>query len=237
VYTSSHAPLVERWFLPTLPDEFDARLHRHEQIGEEHRYGSAEFNRATLLKVDAIAAACERLDGEAFVFSDVDIQFFRPLREELLAVLGDLDVAFQRNALDGEINSGFLICRSGPRSLAFWREVRRLMLADPARHDQDAVNLLLQPGLWHVGRAALRRVPRLSPLVRGLSSPYRTLRWTWLPDTYFCPGLRSFQAWTEASALELPPGIALHHANFCVGVEAKMRQLAAVAAQVAAGPE
>jgi hypothetical protein len=142
LYTPSHEALAKEWFLPSLGDHYDLRVARQAQNGasDDHRYGTQAFNRTTLAKVELIIQAIDDNHDDVFVFSDVDIQFFEPAREALEASIRGRDIAFQQNQLNGEINSGFFICRGNARTRRLWERVREVMRDRPEWNDQDALN-------------------------------------------------------------------------------------------------
>lgn len=100
--------------------------------------------------------------GEWVLFTDADLQFFSPFRLALSswkrhACAANLDLLFMReqscvltNMADGEVNSGLYLCRCSERTLQFFKEVLRRLVADPKMSgyppylDQYHVNMLLQ---------------------------------------------------------------------------------------------
>ena len=157
LYTPSHEVLAKEWFLPSLRDDYDLHVEPQAQCGAEaeHRYGTAAFNRTTLAKVDLILQAIEDTWNDIFAFSDVDIQFFQPSRKALLASIRGRDIAFQQNQINGEINTGFFVCRGNERARCLWTGVKDLMKHHPEWNDQDALNhALFRPSPFHNSRSA-----------------------------------------------------------------------------------
>ena len=74
-YSPSHIPLLEKHFLPSIPDGFDVVLRKHPQVCETGAYASSNWSAATKNKIPLILEAIER-ETEPFVFSDVDIRFY-----------------------------------------------------------------------------------------------------------------------------------------------------------------
>jgi len=132
--------------------------------------------------VEYIAAHC----GEWAVFSDADLQFFPAFPRALAAWRrhmrqGALDLLFMReqqcflsDIKDGEVNSGFYICRCSSRTLLFFEEVLARLRYDPKMGgyppylDQYYVNVLLHD--------------------RGLASGDKAaefgVRWDYLPEAH-----------------------------------------------------
>jgi len=51
------------------------------------------------------------------------------------------------------------------------------------------------------------------------------IKWRFLPDNFFCPGLVNSGYWEPGQSLPIPQNIIMHHANWSVGVENKIAQL------------
>lgn len=242
LYTPSHEVLAKEWFLPSLRDDYDLHVEPQAQCGAEaeHRYGTAAFNRTTLAKVDLILQAIEDTWNDIFAFSDVDIQFFQPSRKALLASIRGRDIAFQQNQINGEINTGFFVCRGNERARCLWTGVKDLMKHHPEWNDQDALNhalfrhlpSIIQDQLLHpvtqrrLAAIAIRGIAmhRIAYILPVFSNEF-SVRWRYLPIEFFTTGMKRGTDWEPGQDLKIPKGIVMHHANFCVGVEAKVQQL------------
>ena len=97
VYSSSHEPLLNEWFLPSLPAGFELETHRCDAV-HGGGYLEPEWSRVIVHKADVVIDAIRRFRGEYFVYSDVDVQFFGATPEDLLAAVGDADGAFQNDS-------------------------------------------------------------------------------------------------------------------------------------------
>jgi hypothetical protein len=250
LYTPSHEVLAEEWFLPSLRDDYDLRVESQAQRGPkaDHRYGTAAFNRTTLAKVELILQAIEDNWNDPFVFSDVDVQFFQPTREALDASIRGRDISFQQNQINGEINTGFFACRGNERTRSLWAGVKATMRDHPEWNDQDALNHLmfrrypallqkhlLQPITQHrLAPLALRGLPthRVAHVLPFFHNEFG-VRWRYLPIEFFTTGMKRGTDWQPGQDLRIPKGIVMHHANFCVGAEAKIQQLKEVRRLVA----
>lgn len=253
LYTPTHEVLAREWFLPTLQDNYEVRLSQVEQVGspEQHQFGTGEFNRTTLRKVGLTLSAIEENWDDVFVMSDVDIQFFRPTERILREAVKDRDIVFQQNQANGEINAGFFVCRGNARTRLLWTAVQDTLRERTDWNDQDALNHLIFRWLprpfgllpfnhwaqYHLCGFAERglpahRVAHLLPLFRNKFG----LRWRYLPREFFLKGLSSRGNWEPGEKMRLPKDIVMHHANFCLGVDAKIEQLRAVSASVAGRP-
>ena len=242
LYTPSHEALAKEWFLPSLLDDYDLHVARQPQdgAGDDHRYGTPAFNRTTLAKVELIIQAIRDNWDDVFLFSDVDIQFFQSVRGALDKAILGRDVAFQQNQLNGEINSGFFVCRANVRTQRLWERVREVMQRNPAWNDQDALNhvmlqqvpaglrdRLLSPVTQRrLAAAAMRGLAmhRVAHVLNLFPNEFG-VQWRYLPIEFFTTGMTRGTDWEPGQDLRLPRRIAMHHANFCVGVEAKAQQL------------
>lgn len=209
-FTPSHRPLLEQHFLPSLPAEFMHDKLRPKQIEQRSvtgEFGSSGFQATCLDKVDVILEAL-RTETEPFLFSDVDVRFYGPVVDDLLKCLGDADMAFQWDGPRGRECTGFMVLRPSPKLLRFWENVGDRMV-DKDMMDQDAVHTELDwAKKWH-GDKLIKTVI--------------------LPERYWTFG-RNDKHWKPGMRVNPPADMLVHHANWTVGVENKLRLLEAVAA-------
>lgn len=203
VYSGSHEALFRDWFAGTLADDFDVEFRRTEQLCESAYFMNVGWVRAVSAKVDFLVETIRGLpEGEAFVFSDVDVQWFGPAAGLLAeADAAGADMLFQEDA-GGEFCTGFFLCRAGERTERFWRAVLGLM----RRHtigDQKGARLALERGL-----------------VPGVRVGH-------LPRSFWGPGptREGTEGWVPGEPLDPPADIVMHHANWTFGVGNKARQL------------
>lgn len=220
IVSPSHRTIYDEWFRPSLQDRFQLNVRFIDQIGDrqEHHCGTAAFNRTMLAKATLMLTAIEQNMGDVFIYSDVDIQFFRAATAAIDEAIAEHDVACQLDAplqmartvhpdFSGHLCAGFLVCRASAATLALWRDVLRYLEARPDRHDQHALNDLLN-GM--TGR------PRPNP---------HGVRWRYLPAPFFGPGPQLSSAWEPGQPLVVPDAPILHHANWTIGVANKVAQL------------
>jgi Exostosin family/Nucleotide-diphospho-sugar transferase len=138
-YTQSHKILFDNWFSKTVVDlEIDATFGEQEcATGSYYQDG---WKKTTMKKVDIFIKACQENMNDIFVFSDVDIQFFGPIKEALLQELGDADIAIQ-NDYKGGLCSGFFICRGNERTLRMFQSMKQN--ESKYLEDQYALNMNL----------------------------------------------------------------------------------------------
>jgi len=78
IYSKYNEKLKDEWFLPSLNDEFELVFKEAKSFGGE--YQTDGFREAVLEKSDLIINAIKENMGGLFVYSDVDIQFFKPIK-------------------------------------------------------------------------------------------------------------------------------------------------------------
>src|SRR5574343_1401962 len=124
IFTPSHRVMYENHFLPSLPKyEFESIPTEIPQVCAKCHFYTQGWSQTCFRKVELFIKACEENMGNIFVFSDVDIQFFGPLKETLLNELGNCDIAVQ-NDTGPYYCSGFFICRGNERTLAMFNSMK-----------------------------------------------------------------------------------------------------------------
>mmetsp|Transcript_33919 Transcript_33919/g.90946 ORF Transcript_33919/g.90946 Transcript_33919/m.90946 type:complete len:282 (+) Transcript_33919:49-894(+) len=121
-YDGSFKPLRDR-MVGSLPDELEVREDFIEDLGVmKNRAGGGVPT--YLYKAQKIKDALDAVeDGEVFLFCDVDIQFFAPVREVVEKCMEGVDLVLQREFEDIGVNIGFLAIRNTPASHAFWAHI------------------------------------------------------------------------------------------------------------------
>ncbi len=197
IYTPSHAVLKDNWFLPSIQDDFDLVVEFHDQTCPSANYMHAGWTRTTIKKVELIIRAIEENWGKIFIFSDVDIQFFAPIQNQIEQLMENKDMVIQKNHSNGMLCSGFFACRGNEKTLNLWQDAHKLMLNNQKISDQRALN------------SCLRK-----------NNKYN-VAWGYLPNTFFNPG----RIWGPGKRLAIPNNIVIHHANWTRGIKNKIAQL------------
>jgi hypothetical protein len=215
VWSESHKVLKDDWFLPSIKDDFEIHLEESPAHGSG-TYQAPDWTEAVLHKSNTIVHAIEENMGDIFVYSDVDIQFFKPVKEHLLEAIRDKDIVCQKNDPANTLCTGFFVARCNEAVLNLWTRVRDLIPKE--RRDQGMFNQLVTEN--------------------------KNIRWGYLPDVFFGAGMgylrpRSWLVnigerlgalerdpqWVPGMPLKIPPGIVMHHANWTIGIERKVSQL------------
>jgi len=230
--TPSLKVLRDEWFIPSLKDDFhvvESQVDQHCPIGT---FMSDGWRKVTQEKARFLVKAVKDNMGEAFLYSDVDIQFFRPVKNSLQTILKSQDMAIQRDTPWGTLCSGFMACRANERTLRLFSDIADMFDHDQNGSDQAFLNhLLLRDVRWaRSPETTLCRPPRLiSALMRVVGANFIRnrygIRWVYLPSVYFSGGTDTGRQWSPGDVLPVPDGIALHHANWTCGVENKISQL------------
>lgn len=204
LYTPSHEVLKDQFFLPSLQDDFELVFEFCEQMCPSAKFMTKGWTDTTIRKVDLIIRAIQENWGSLFIFSDVDIQFFCPIKDTLLKLIQDKDIIIQKNTPDGVLCTGFFVCRGNEKTLRLWQDVKKVMEHNDLNSDQNSFN---------------RCIKR-----RSKKNPYNIV-WGYLPDTFFGGGTLTGCTWNPGMSLPIPQGIMMHHANWTKGIKNKIAQL------------
>ncbi len=204
-YTPSHEILYTNYFLPSfnmygLNKKCNLQVAVFEQECEKASYMANGWNSTMMRKVDLILDTIKNHYGELFVYADTDIQFFKSFNAQ--TYLKEKDIVLQRNQKRNKrVCAGFFIAKANDAVYNLWQSVKEQMTQDPKLDDQE-------------------------PLNRALRNAALNISWDLLPNTFFNPALYTgAQRWNPGIELVLPSKIILHHANWTVGLDNKIKQL------------
>lgn len=197
-YSPSHKRLLQDHFLPSLPSDLEPHLLEltaQHGSGVFHEDGFSEACREKLAYL--CEALAENMNGEPFLFSDVDVRFYSgKLAHTLLASVNTVDIAFQNDG-PGGCCTGFMVVRPNKSTES---------LFDKA--------WLRTGGVWddqQITAQVLRET--------GFRSYLK------LPNTFWTYGLQEGKRWEPGMRLNPPDGILMHHGNWTLGLENKDRLL------------
>ena len=227
--TPSHRIMEDDWFRPSFKDDCPLEvLHSGKVEQTNGLWSSPSFNTAIYDKTKFIMQQVAKNQGNMLLWADVDIQFFAPVIPKLEELMGDNDMIFQRDChLYEEICTGFFVTKCTRKTLAFWYLAYLLVISKKyliwltrgkflykyinMMNDQRAVNVLL--GIFAKPPIGKRRKNILG------------IRWQYLPDMFYCPGVNYSQIWKPGDTLNLPENMLIHHANWTLGIDHKIAQL------------
>jgi len=147
-YSDSHEVLLEKYFLPSFEKtnkDIELKIKKINQKCKSGDYMSDGWYEAMINKVDYILESIEETWGGLFVHSDCDVQFFKPIKEDLISQLGDKDFAAQDDG--GEMCCGFFICKSNDRTKKLFENVKKEM--NEKFNDQQATNKIINKYASH----------------------------------------------------------------------------------------
>jgi hypothetical protein len=200
-FTDTHKIFLDT-FIESFPFEenFDLEIKYFPQECNKGVFESDGWDRTMKKKIEYILYSLEQTnDGDIFIHSDIDIQFFSNIKEDLLSYLSikEVDILFQRDDFrkNSEICMGFFVCKSNERTKSFFKYVYDNL--NNYKNDQIAVNNLIH------------------------SFP---IKYDLLPEKYYTVGLRN-GLWNGQENIIVPEDILLHHANFTIGIQNKLNLL------------
>lgn len=138
-YTESHKPFYDNYFSKTIEDLEVVGISGDQECPTGSYYQDG-WKKTTMKKVDVFIQACVENQGKTFVYSDVDIQFFGPLKQTLIYELSDFDIAIQNDYLGG-MCSGFFVCKGNERTLKMFQSMKDN--ESSYLEDQHALNMNL----------------------------------------------------------------------------------------------
>lgn len=212
--TPSHEILKKEWFLATLRDPYEVIFESYGQECLSGEYKSEGWKNMMSKKVDLVLHAIRENWGTVFIYSDVDVQFFARLSEPLLKLVqSDIDMLIQRDSPQGTLCAGFFVCRGNSKTLALWEDIKKSLELrnDENLDDQDFLNKQL------IRKTFMGFRPWIGNSCK--------IKWRFLPNEFFNGGTLTGKQWSPGMSLLLPKKIVLHHANWTVGVENKIKQL------------
>lgn len=112
-YTDSHSNLFEKYFIPSMKDDFEIISKCGKQISSDGNYFTEGFSETTKDKISFLLENLSTIKENEFVlFCDVDIVFLRPI-EKYLNSYYEYDMVFQEG--HGGLNTGFFIMKNNEK--------------------------------------------------------------------------------------------------------------------------
>lgn len=200
-YTPSHEFFFKNFLLPTARREYEivSRCEDH-QFCESAEFESTGWRETQYNKVLFWIQAIKDNMGELILCVDTDIQFFGPTKSLLIKTMGRNDLLYQRNNDKGDICSGLFVCRCSYKTLNIFEIVAKRLksiMDINGGGEQYVMQDLFKEG-WH-------------GLKIGMLNR----------SQFWCPGIH----YKKTSSLDIPSDILIHHANWTIGVENKIKQL------------
>lgn len=197
-FTDSHRVFLP-FFLDSFPfeDGLNLEIKYFPQECENGEYHSNGWKKTMERKVEYILYSLENTnDGEYFIHSDIDIQFFGKIKNDLETLVKntDKDILFQNDGI--QVCMGFFICRKNEKTFNFFKKI--LSELHNHRDDQYAANYFLNE---------------------------MNIFYDKLPERYYTIGIQHGVWDGNLTDFYVPNDILMHHANFTVGVDNKIKLL------------
>ncbi|MBN3040290.1 MAG: hypothetical protein JW867_04115 [Candidatus Omnitrophica bacterium] len=215
-YSPSHERIKDEWFLKTLKDDYEIDIRRCEQKGSG-RYRTKGWAETILFREDMVIEAIKENWGRIFVYSDIDVQFFKKTEPILVDAINNFDIVLQKDDPQNNACLGFFVARANKETLNFFDLLRKRVLKEG--RDQVLANRILKDYNL-AGVISFKNI--IKGLFKGLLNRFN---YGLLPDVFFSGGTFSGKIWQPGMDLSIPKDIVLHHANWTVGVDNKILQL------------
>lgn len=143
-YTDSHQQLLNDWFLPSFNEtnkNMELIITKFDQQCKSGVYMSDGWMKSMHDKVDLIIRGIEENWNEYFIHADCDIQFFGDIEKDIFEQIENEDIlGIDDNPIDrnSEICCGFLVCKGNDKTLSVFKKVKELMSGQ--YHDQFVFN-------------------------------------------------------------------------------------------------
>ena len=202
IVTPQFERLLTDYFLPSIQDDFEVVMRKLPEECPSGIFQSEGWGLVMLHKLEVLKEAIqENANGQVFIYSDVDIIFFKPVLQRCLELLGDLDFLVQQGWPQHALCAGFFVMRGNEKTYRLICEAESLLIKDRALNDQTAI----------------RQVARLMR---------KEISWAFLPADEFPNGRRVLTDrigyYSPSSTIALPRSIVLFHANCCIGLDLKI---------------
>lgn len=214
-YTDSHTEYLCKYFLPSLKDNFELVINKKQQLSSTGEYMDSGWIDTMYYKVDTILEAINEnmADRNLFIHSDIDVQFFGQIRDEILSCAKNYDIVFQKGARS--INNGFFACYASKKTLNFWLDVKNIM-KEKNIHDEQASKMLLGlPTNYHDDN---------NNAYKKFNNKYN-IRWRYLSPKKFVGGQYCVESFESQKLVNPPITTLMHHATSTIGFNNKIKQL------------
>jgi len=193
-FSDSHDILFKNYFKPSIDkiDEYDLVVEKFDQIGISGAYFENGWKESMLQKLKFLVKTVNECWGDCFVFSDADVIFIDKTKNFLIKNLGDKDAAFQFDY--NGLCAGFFIMKSSQKTLDFLNKCIDTYDDYPDFDDQNVMRV-----------------------------HEKMLNYKLLPEEIFnISMINGGSVWDGELNLEIPKNIIAFHANWAIGVKAKI---------------
>jgi len=241
--TQSQKILKDNWFLSTIQDDFDIRIKMFDRGADNQQekvYGSLEFNKMMFQKAELIIEAIKENWNNVFIYSDIDVQFFKPFKKYIVKLIRNYDIRFQKDSPYGTTCAGFFVCKGNEKTLKIFTHVKKILEEISFSKDDQAVlnDLMFNSSnkvpefIRNLKRSIGNRIKlsnKLRNYLHTLTAPLLpnsyNVKWGYLPIEFYSGGSLTGELWKPGMELSIPKKIILHHANWTISLENKIVQL------------
>lgn len=198
LFSESHTVFLP-WFhsIETVEPTIPIIYHKVEQKSASAEYLSDGWHDTMKDKILYIIDIINNTSDEWFIYSDIDVQFFKPILGSGSEILAHNDIVLQNDY--ASICAGFFYCKINDRTKELFKTVLLNMSDYP--DDQTCINDIL----------INKKIPML--------------QYSLLPEEYFTYGLCGRGIWNNKDTFKVPSNMIIHHANYAIGIENKLKLL------------
>jgi hypothetical protein len=202
-FSDSHKTMYEDYFKPSLrklysKDEVTISGCFHQQTTHDGMFMSPGWLDSMDIKLDTIITAINDNKNSWFIFSDCDVQFFKPFVEDLQNELQDADIVCQNDC--DSLCAGFFACKGNDKTLSLFQTIKQ--------NFKQLVN----------DQVALNKFSHLVSYKLLDKKKYYTIG-------NFFKNIDGTHNWDNQTNIIPPVEILVHHANYVKGVNNKLKLL------------
>lgn len=210
-YSDSHKQMYDDFFKSSIrslytKDEVLIKGVYHRQTTTSGDFMSRGWLDSMDIKLNVILEALEENSGKSFIFSDCDIQFFKPFVHIINDELKDCDIVCQEDR--GSLCAGFFGCNSNEKTKKLFSIIKENFRA--MVNDQVALNNFKD--LVNYKFLDVKQFFTIGNVFENTSGTY---------------------IWDNITNIKPPREIIMHHANYVIGTDNKIKLLKMIKANEA----
>lgn len=212
-FSDSHKEMYERYFIQSLrklytKDEVKVVAAYHPQTTQSGSFMTPGWLDSMDIKLRLISEALEQ--ESQFIFADCDIQFFRSFVSDIVEQLKSVDMVFQEDR--ESLCAGFFGCNSNERTKQLFTSIHTHFRS--LVNDQVALNNFKDTITYKL-------LDKEQYYTIGNFFENKNDTFVWNNLTYIIPS----NIWDNTTNIIPPKNIVMHHANYVIGTENKLKLL------------
>lgn len=208
-YTKSHVAFKDIWVSSLIDENIEMVIKEFPQECKSGKLFSDGWQAAMLRKVDMVLEAIQANWGDVVIYSDIDVEFFKPISKKIMELMVNKDLVIQRDTPSGMVCAGFFAFRANERTQSLWQGIRNYMITHNERSDQKTLNHLLRKD------------------GNNSTNPYGVV-WDYLPTEFLGGATFTGRGWKIGKKLFIPSDVMMLHANWAQGTKNKLALLSYV---------